>query len=171
LHIFFISATIETVENFEMSDHDEKQKGKLRIGERKKVGSYAEEVKMKTLAQRSKKTRLLRQLKKNVEQLQILTFEPVEAIFVLKELKTKNFKYFGYGDLVTRFQNGNPLSSGKPNKSRISKVFDTTQVDPPERWKCTFSFVTGAGSSSLKKGQRNTLDKVQVDNTDVQTIR
>jgi hypothetical protein len=154
-----------------MSDHDVKREGKLQPFERKKVSSYEEEVKMKTLAQRSKKTRLLKQLKKKVEQLQTLTFEPVEAIFVLKERKTKNFKYFGYGDLVTRFQNGNPLSSGKPNKSRISKVFDTRQVDLPTPGKYAFSFVTGAGSSSRKKGQRNTLDKVQVDNTDVQTIR
>jgi hypothetical protein len=154
-----------------MSDHAEKQKGKLRPGERKKVSSDAEEMKLKTLAQRSKKTRLLRQLKKNVKELQALTVEPVEAIFVLKEFKTKNFKYFGYGDLVTKFENAKPLSSGKPNKSRISKVFGKTPVDPLTPGKYAYSFATGAATSSLKESQQNTLDKVQVDNTDVQTIR
>jgi hypothetical protein len=45
-----MSGTIETVESFEMSDHAEKQKGKLRPGEKKKVSSDAEEMKLKTLA-------------------------------------------------------------------------------------------------------------------------
>lgn len=72
-------------------------------------------------ALRMSKSRNIKQLKKIAKSLQKQIIEPVEAVcYSLKRHDV--YKHIGFGKIMDRIENGQPISRGKPKISKLSDV-------------------------------------------------
>ena len=121
-----------------------------------------EEQKLQLGAERAKKYRVMKQLKKCIRDLSECTIEQVEAICIVKNLNKNNYKYFGFGSLVHKFENGEALSKGPPKKSKISVVFQQRVTNVEELTLENCSFDSGSEGGEISHIQREELENPQL---------
>ncbi|XP_053392208.1 uncharacterized protein LOC128554894 [Mercenaria mercenaria] len=113
-------------------------------------------------AQRMTKSRMIKQLKKINEKLCTLQLEPVDALFIIHEKRRNKYKYFGSGEIVTKFEKGEVLMTCKTQRSKVRQVIDKTAVEELTPGKYNFPFTSGAGETIAKK-QQEELSSVRID--------
>jgi hypothetical protein len=133
-----------------------------RPGQMKSTDNEEEKRKNRKQALRQSKSRNMRQLKKIAKSLQKQDVEPVEALFIIKETSRNIFKYFGFGNIVRKFENGEPLSDDKPKVSKISKTFDHEEVQFLTPGKYNFSFMKQRAQKSASATQAEELDHIPI---------
>ena len=136
---------------------------KLKPGQKKQKTSAQEAASCERQAFRMQKYRQLKNLKKIALKLKNQVHEPLDTLFIVYERKKKKFKYFGCGELVSKFENGEVLMQSKANKSRIhfADYEVTTTPDHLTPGKYSFPFVCGSGKS-LAESQKEILTNFPV---------
>ncbi|XP_071151637.1 uncharacterized protein [Mytilus edulis] len=145
-------------------------KKKLKPGVVKKVKTKTEATGLRVKALRSSKCRIINKIKKSMKKLhKEQVYEPVEGLVVLFDVKRKIYKYFGSGDLVTRFEEGQALATGHDLRiSKKSRNFTNISKDPvekdlyftPNKYKLPF-----LGGKDLAFQQKKLLDTLAIDKT------
>ena len=104
-------------------DDDNLSDEQLKPGQKKRARSREEAMWLKIRSLRMQKSRILKNLKKIVIKLREQVYEPLDTLFILYEHKTRKFKYFGSGELVRKFEDGEVLMKDKQRqRSRIRFV-------------------------------------------------
>ncbi|XP_053374115.1 uncharacterized protein LOC123531742 [Mercenaria mercenaria] len=155
----------EDAEEYSITMITDKHK-KLKPGTKKQCESKTDELKNKKQALRMQKCRALRTLKKCASKLDKQTIEPVEILFVMKEVKKNRFKYFGTGSLLKKLESGKAIMdlTEKHKKLKIEEkeTLESTEAftehDELTPGEYPFSF-----STSLAEDQRNMLAEVKVE--------
>lgn len=132
-------------------------------GQIKQGVSEEERLKNKMQALRMSKSRNIRQLKKIAKSLQKQVLEPVEALFIIHDKRRDIYKYLGFGKLVERFENGEPISRGNPKFSKLSEG-DGNQGECEVQYltpgKYSYPFTTG--KKQLSEKQKEELSNIPI---------
>ena len=136
------------------SPHQQLKPGQKRINQSRE---------RQTKTQRQAKSRCIKRLSVVTDKLSSYTFEPVEVLCVIKEIKSSKYKYMGFGELMKKFQQGIALTEGKPKKKKnYTGLFPCEKKETEELTplKYKYTFASGAGQNIATR-QKEKLQNVE----------